>query len=1094
VRRLSTARPGELPARALARRRLLEALPADGSPRPLASLTPSERRLVRPLAEMGCVEVVDEIAEAAPLAQPLADEPEAPPHPTPGQAAVLEQIAPALAEGGFNPFLLFGATGSGKTEIYLRASREVLDRGRGVLWLVPEIGLTPLLVSKVSRRFPGAVALLHSGLSKRERYRTWTDVRDGRCRLVVGTRSALFAPVRDLGLIIVDEEQDGSYKQAESPRYNARDLAVVRAQAERAVLVMGSATPSMETFRHAQAGRYGLLRLGGRILSRPLPTVRFVDMRREFGRSGEVRPVSEELAEELRACMARGDQALVMRNRRGWAAAVFCPTCGGRVICANCSVTMTWHRSAARLRCHYCASAEAFPESCPTCGAEELKLLGEGTERIEDILAEAVPEATIVRMDRDTVRGRGAHERLLRRFDRGEIDILVGTQMIAKGHDFPRVTLVGVLSAAVDPGRGPGRTRRAARHRAGPGLRAGSSAVAPGGAPGLRGVLRRRESLPARSALPPLLGSRAVDRVRSGGFSSTPVGGTAGPGAPPGRAGAADRQRSGACTLGTPTGQVAPADPRANGGSATLDRRGRAFPSGGGRRDPAPRAPRRRRPLLVAVSSMTFHEQPVVVCSILEPDAASTERALGRVSEDVGLVEIRADLLSTEQIERVVRGSSRSVVVTVRHERDGGRFTGSEIERRALVERGLEAGARFVDVEWGGSLADLADGPSSQRVILSHHGSRCRLQELRSLHRAMEATRAARLKIVPDARKPGEILAVRDLLASTEPRGRLACFAAGRAGALSRLLAPAGGSWATYGSLRPGAETAPGQFTAHDLHAVYDVRGIGNSTELRALIGEAVFGSPSPAMHAAAYREAALDARYFPLELSELEDLLPLLGQDGLDFRALAVTMPFKRSACGMCARLDEVSRTAGAVNTVLLADGRWSGFNTDGPAVLALVRARGEPRGARVAVVGAGGTARAAAAVLAGAGSRVRIFNRTLQTARVAATAVGAVASPLDELPSAEWDILVQATPLGARGERVLEHARLRGRLVIDAVYGSTTPLVRDARERGIESVGGYELLVAQAVLQFNRMTGVKISENVMRRAGAAWLGARHP
>jgi primosomal protein N' (replication factor Y) len=447
VRRLSTARPGELPARALARRRLLEALPADGSPRPLASLTPSERRLVRPLAEMGCVEVVDEIAEAAPLAQPLADEPEAPPHPTPGQAAVLEQIAPALAEGGFNPFLLFGATGSGKTEIYLRASREVLDRGRGVLWLVPEIGLTPLLVSKVSRRFPGAVALLHSGLSKRERYRTWTDVRDGRCRLVVGTRSALFAPVRDLGLIIVDEEQDGSYKQAESPRYNARDLAVVRAQAERAVLVMGSATPSMETFRHAQAGRYGLLRLGGRILSRPLPTVRFVDMRREFGRSGEVRPVSEELAEELRACMARGDQALVMRNRRGWAAAVFCPTCGGRVICANCSVTMTWHRSAARLRCHYCASAEAFPESCPTCGAEELKLLGEGTERIEDILAEAVPEATIVRMDRDTVRGRGAHERLLRRFDRGEIDILVGTQMIAKGHDFPRVTLVGVLSA-----------------------------------------------------------------------------------------------------------------------------------------------------------------------------------------------------------------------------------------------------------------------------------------------------------------------------------------------------------------------------------------------------------------------------------------------------------------------------------------------------------------------------------------------------------------------------------------------------------------------------------------------------------------------
>jgi primosomal protein N' (replication factor Y) len=213
------------------------------------------------------------------------------------------------------------------------------------------------------------------------------------------------------------------------------------------VVLMGSATPSMESFQHARAGRYRLLRLGGRIKQRPLPAVRLIDMRSEYLRSKRVQPLSDELAGELRACVQRGEQALVLRNRRGWAAAVFCPTCGGRVVCANCSVTMTWHQSAERLRCHYCGRAEGFPEGCPTCGSETLKLLGEGTERVEDDLHDAVPDGTIERMDRDTVRGRGAHERLLRRFDRGEIDVLVGTQMIAKGHDFPRVTLVGVLSA-----------------------------------------------------------------------------------------------------------------------------------------------------------------------------------------------------------------------------------------------------------------------------------------------------------------------------------------------------------------------------------------------------------------------------------------------------------------------------------------------------------------------------------------------------------------------------------------------------------------------------------------------------------------------
>ena len=222
---------------------------------------------------------------------------------------------------------------------------------------------------------------------------------------------------------------------------------MVRARAAGAVLLLGSATPALESFHHARAGRYGLLRLGGRIHARPLPEVRTIDMRLEYRESGQVRPLSQALAEELRACHARGEQALVLRNRRGFAAAVFCPTCGERVSCRHCSVSLTWHRAAARLRCHYCDHVEPFPRECPRCGAVDLKLLGEGTERIEELIREAVPQARIARMDRDTVRGRGAHERLLLRFEQGEIDILVGTQMIAKGHDFPRVTLVGVLSA-----------------------------------------------------------------------------------------------------------------------------------------------------------------------------------------------------------------------------------------------------------------------------------------------------------------------------------------------------------------------------------------------------------------------------------------------------------------------------------------------------------------------------------------------------------------------------------------------------------------------------------------------------------------------
>jgi primosomal protein N' (replication factor Y) len=373
--------------------------------------------------------------------------PSAGPEPNAAQSEVLAKLLPAVAAGAFAPFLLWGATGSGKTEVYLRAAEAAMASGRGVLYLVPEIGLTPLLVSRIEARFPGQVATLHSALPPRMRRAAWEDVRDGRKRFVIGARSAVFAPLPALGLVVVDEEHDPSYKQEDAPRYNGRDVAVVRARLASVPVVLGSATPSLESFQHARQGRYMLLPLGGRVEGRPLPDVRLVDMREEFRKAGEITPLSSALAEELVLCLARGEQALILRNRRGWAAAILCPACGRRLTCRHCSLAMTWHKKAQRLRCHACGSEQPYPAACPACGGTDLRELGEGTERIEEEIAKVLPTARIARMDRDTVRGRGAHEKILRRFDEGEIDVLVGTQMIAKGHDFPRVTLVGVLAA-----------------------------------------------------------------------------------------------------------------------------------------------------------------------------------------------------------------------------------------------------------------------------------------------------------------------------------------------------------------------------------------------------------------------------------------------------------------------------------------------------------------------------------------------------------------------------------------------------------------------------------------------------------------------
>jgi len=323
----------------------------------------------------------------------------------------------------------------------------VLKCGRSVIYLVPEIGLTPLLLEKIASRFPAQAVVLHSGLTKAERFSAWDRLRTGRRRFVVGTRSAIFAPLRDPGLIVVDEEQDGSYRQGEMPRYNGRDMAIVRARSAGAVVLLGSATPSMESFQHARAGRYNLLRLGGRIGSRSLPEVTFVDMREEYHAHGDVQPVSRRLIEEIHRCVEQGNQALILRNRRGWASALHCPTCGERVTCRQCSISMTWHRAARRLRCHYCGLEAGHPEACPQCGSAELTMLGEGTEQVEDLIRAAIPGARVARMDRDTIRRRDAHATMLREFDQGKIDVMVGTQMIAKGHDFPKVTLVGILSA-----------------------------------------------------------------------------------------------------------------------------------------------------------------------------------------------------------------------------------------------------------------------------------------------------------------------------------------------------------------------------------------------------------------------------------------------------------------------------------------------------------------------------------------------------------------------------------------------------------------------------------------------------------------------
>jgi len=363
------------------------------------------------------------------------------PEPTSDQEAILVEILKGIRSKRFSPFLIYGVTGSGKTEIYLRAIEEVLHHGREAIVLVPEISLTPQLLSRFKDRFGDNLALLHSGLGRGERYDQWRRIWKGEVKIAMGARSAIFAPFKNVGIIIVDEEHDPSYKQEEKLKYHARDVAVVRAKQAEATLLLGSATPSLESFYNVEKGKFRLLNLPERIEGRPLPRVEVVDVKKEGGL------LSEKMRAALQKSIEGRKQSLLFLNRRGFANFILCPDCGHTFKCPNCSVTLTHHLRDRSLQCHYCDYRIPAPGDCPKCQSHRLQGMGIGTERLEQEIKSLFPEIRVGRMDRDTTSRRRSHLQILKRLESGSIDVLVGTQMIVKGHDFPNVTFVGVISA-----------------------------------------------------------------------------------------------------------------------------------------------------------------------------------------------------------------------------------------------------------------------------------------------------------------------------------------------------------------------------------------------------------------------------------------------------------------------------------------------------------------------------------------------------------------------------------------------------------------------------------------------------------------------
>ncbi|MFQ3846666.1 primosomal protein N' [Staphylococcus shinii] len=365
---------------------------------------------------------------------------------TDDQQAAYDSILENIRARQQRTYLLHGVTGSGKTEVYLQTIEEVLKLGRQAMMLVPEIALTPQMVLRFKRRFGDEVAVLHSGLSKGERYDEWQKIRDGKASVSVGARSSVFAPFKNLGMIIIDEEHESSYKQEDYPRYHARDIAQWRSQYHKCPLILGSATPSLETYARAEKGVYELLSLPNRVNQQALPEIEIVDMRTELS-SGNRSMFSEQLRKSIQQRLDRNEQIVLFLNRRGYASFMLCRDCGHVPQCPNCDISLTYHKSTDQLKCHYCGHQEVPPNKCPNCESEHIRQVGTGTQRVEELLQEAFQEARIIRMDVDTTTRKGAHEKLLDDFGAGKGDILLGTQMIAKGLDFPNITLVGVLNA-----------------------------------------------------------------------------------------------------------------------------------------------------------------------------------------------------------------------------------------------------------------------------------------------------------------------------------------------------------------------------------------------------------------------------------------------------------------------------------------------------------------------------------------------------------------------------------------------------------------------------------------------------------------------
>jgi len=429
-------------------RQLVDTLAASGGKVPLPSLHSLDipRTTLGTLVRRGLVEIVDEpagftISRSRPRSSPFDFDLNS------AQQSALDRLRQNVDARKFSGMLLHGVTGSGKTAVYLAGMRSVLEAGRSAILLVPEIGLTPAVAADLHQIFGDEVAILHSALSDRERAEQWHRIKRGGARMVVGTRSAVFAPVSDLALIIVDEEQDSSYKQEETPRYHARDVAVVRAKMANAVVVLGSATPSLESYFNAKKNKYELLELPDRVEQRPLPEVEIVDMRQEFQETGHDQVISRKLAAEIKDRLDRKEQVMVLLNRRGYSPVVLCRTCGKKLECNNCAIALTHHKREHKMVCHYCGYIAPVPKVCVHCGSEYVYFLGTGSEKLEELLHGMFPQARIARLDRDTVRGHEDFERTLNALNEGELDLLVGTQMIAKGHDIHGVTLVGVVGA-----------------------------------------------------------------------------------------------------------------------------------------------------------------------------------------------------------------------------------------------------------------------------------------------------------------------------------------------------------------------------------------------------------------------------------------------------------------------------------------------------------------------------------------------------------------------------------------------------------------------------------------------------------------------